>query len=120
MLACCFFYLPIRLNLAISLTFLYLLTEQQRIKDAGGFIARSRVLGILAVTRSFGDHGMKDFVTAVPYVSITSLGQCGDCPFLILACDGVWDVLTGLASFFLHFRFLLTFINLHLLCLIRS
>ena len=59
-------------------------SEQQRIKDAGGFIARRRVLGILAVTRSFGDHGMKDFVTANPYVSETSLNDCGDVPFLIL------------------------------------
>ena len=39
--------------------------EQNRIKEAGGFITRSRVLGILAVTRSFGDHGMKDFVSNV-------------------------------------------------------
>ena len=69
-------------------------SEQLRIKDAGGFIARSRVLGILAVTRSFGDHGMKDFVTANPYTSKTLLNECGDSPFLILACDGVWDVLT--------------------------
>lgn len=37
--------------------------EQKRIADAGGFVSRNRVLGILAVTRSFGDHGMKDFVT---------------------------------------------------------
>jgi len=73
--------------------------EQKRIKDAGGFITRGRVLGILAVSRSFGDHGMKDFVTADPYVTETNVLTCApdgsnDCPLLILACDGVWDVLT--------------------------
>lgn len=69
-------------------------SEQQRIKDAGGFITRSRVLGILAVTRSFGDHGMKDFVCAEPYTSETDLNEIEEIPFLILACDGVWDVFT--------------------------
>lgn len=59
-------------------------SEEQRIKDAGGFIARKRVLGILAVTRSFGDHGMKDFVTANPYISEIALKDCGDTPLLIL------------------------------------
>jgi serine/threonine protein phosphatase PrpC len=73
--------------------------EQKRIQDAGGFIARGRVLGILAVTRSFGDHGMKEFVTAQPYITTTILGseESGSeitHPFLILACDGVWDVFT--------------------------
>jgi len=69
-------------------------SEQRRIKDAGGFVARGRVLGILAVTRSFGDHGMKDFVCASPHLSQARLDDHGHCPFLILACDGVWDVLT--------------------------
>ena len=52
------------------------------------------MLGILAVSRSFGDHGMKDFVIGEPYTTETKLSECGPCPFLILACDGVWDVLT--------------------------
>ena len=41
---------------------------------------------------------MKDFVTADPYVSETILNNCGHCPFLILACDGVWDVLSDLEA----------------------
>jgi serine/threonine protein phosphatase PrpC len=36
--------------------------EQKRISASGGFVSRNRVLGILAVSRAFGDHGMKDFV----------------------------------------------------------
>lgn len=78
--------------------------EQKRIADSGGFVARNRVLGILAVTRSFGDHGMKDFVIAEPHITDTAIPttvnstsntQTSDAhPLLILACDGVWDVMT--------------------------
>ena len=70
------------------------LEEQDRIKKAGGFITRNRVLGILAVTRSFGDHGMKEFVSADPYLMEIDLSTRDEVPLLILACDGVWDVLT--------------------------
>ncbi len=57
-------------------------------------ISSPRVLGILAVSRSFGDHGMKDFVVATPHVVEKSLNDGGHYPFVILACDGVWDVMT--------------------------
>jgi hypothetical protein len=35
-------------------------------------VLRNRVLGILAVTRSFGDHSMKDYVIGVPFTSTTT------------------------------------------------
>ncbi|CAM9488259.1 unnamed protein product, partial [Phaeothamnion confervicola] len=67
--------------------------EQARVEGVGGFILRNRVLGILAVTRSFGDHaggsngggGGGDACSG---------GGAPECPFLILACDGVWDVMS--------------------------
>jgi protein phosphatase PTC1 len=37
---------------------------------------------------------MKDFVIAQPYVSQKALCDGGAYPFVILACDGVWDVFT--------------------------
>ena len=33
-------------------------------------------------------------MTACPYVSNVNMLECGHVPFLILACDGVWDVMT--------------------------
>lgn len=39
---------------------------------------------------------MKDFVIADPYLSQTRLSDYKETPFLILACDGVWDVITDL------------------------
>jgi serine/threonine protein phosphatase PrpC len=56
--------------------------EQQRVEKAGGFILRNRVLGILAVARSFGDHGMKEFVTAEPHCSERQIGASD--PFFIM------------------------------------
>lgn len=43
--------------------------EIGRIEKAGGFMFKQRVVGVLAVTRSLGDHCMKDFVIAKPYCS---------------------------------------------------
>jgi serine/threonine protein phosphatase PrpC len=76
--------------------------EVQRIETAGGFMFKGRVLGVLAVTRSLGDHCMKDYVIAQPFLRETTIellegddeDNSGEDPsFLILACDGLWDVM---------------------------
>ncbi|KAL8662598.1 MAG: hypothetical protein Q9202_004556 [Teloschistes flavicans] len=65
--------------------------EGKRISNAGGLILNNRVNGVLAVTRALGDSYMKDLVTGHPYTTETVIQPDID-EFLILACDGLWDV----------------------------
>ena len=64
--------------------------EQQRILEAGGFVAHDRVSGVLAVTRSLGDEELKEYVIGRPFTTKAKLTK--DSLFLIIACDGLWDV----------------------------
>lgn len=65
--------------------------EGKRIANAGGLILNNRVNGVLAVTRALGDSYMKDLVTGHPYTTETVIQPDID-EFIILACDGLWDV----------------------------
>ncbi|KAG8871897.1 Protein phosphatase 2C 1 [Tulasnella sp. 331] len=64
--------------------------EVKRITEAGGFVLNNRVNGVLNVTRSLGDTAMKEFVVGSPYTSEMEL--IPEDEFLIIACDGLWDV----------------------------
>eukprot|EP00771_Trimastix_marina_P000905 gnl/Trimastix_PCT/194.p1 GENE.gnl/Trimastix_PCT/194~~gnl/Trimastix_PCT/194.p1 ORF type:complete len:285 (+),score=35.69 gnl/Trimastix_PCT/194:52-855(+) len=66
--------------------------ETERINKVNGFVAGNRVNGILSVARALGDHAMKRFIISTPYVSETELTE--DDTHLIVACDGVWDVMS--------------------------
>ena len=69
--------------------------EKERIEAAGSSVlwlgGSWRVDGMLAVARSIGDLGYKPAVTGEPDIITLELDGTED--FLVLACDGVWDVL---------------------------
>ena len=73
--------------------------ERQRIINAGGFVSQ-RINGTLAVSRALGDFEFKkdnhrgpceQLVSPEPEVTVIDRGEKDE--FLVLACDGIWDVM---------------------------
>ncbi|XP_053660182.1 probable protein phosphatase 2C T23F11.1 [Anopheles marshallii] len=78
--------------------------ERERINSAGGYVEYNRVNGYLALSRALGDFGLKrntqilpseQMVTAYPDVEEREVTESWD--FLVIACDGIWDVLSSQA-----------------------
>jgi protein phosphatase 2C family protein 2/3 len=76
--------------------------EAKRIVAAGGWVEFNRVNGNLALSRALGDFVFKkndakraeeQIVTAYPDVDVKELTS--DHEFILLACDGIWDVLSN-------------------------
>lgn len=73
------------------------IVERRRILAASGFVKRKRVDGDLAVSRALGDFCMKQQAAPTQKVICHPDFICyprdlaGD-EFMVLACDGVWDV----------------------------
>jgi len=77
--------------------------ERERIMNAGGNVMIQRVNGSLAVSRALGDFEYKNvegkspteqLVSPEPEFYVKSRDKESD-EFLVLACDGVWDVMTN-------------------------
>jgi serine/threonine protein phosphatase PrpC len=67
--------------------------ERNRIIKQGGVIFDERIYGKLMLSRCFGDWGIKKYgVIVSPHVANIELTS--DDLFLIIATDGVWDVLS--------------------------
>ncbi|KAE9451421.1 hypothetical protein C3L33_16666, partial [Rhododendron williamsianum] len=70
--------------------------ELHRIQTAGGRVIYwdgARVLGVLAMSRAIGDNYLKPFVIPEPEVTVTDRTAEDEC--LILASDGLWDVVSN-------------------------
>ncbi|KAL6581453.1 hypothetical protein OROMI_007376 [Orobanche minor] len=67
--------------------------ERKRIESAGGVVMWAgtwRVGGVLAMSRAFGNRMLKQFVVAEPEIQDLEVDQ--DLELLVLASDGLWDV----------------------------
>lgn len=71
--------------------------EKQRIRQAGGEVKMGRVAGNLELSRALGDMEFKPYVSPRPYYSEIILDAETD-EFIIIACDGVWDVCSDQAA----------------------
>ena len=76
--------------------------EEQRVTSQGGFVTKqsnrngqiiSRVNGLLAVSRALGDTFLDKYVSHDPEVHVVELKE-NEHSVLILACDGLWDVVS--------------------------
>lgn len=79
--------------------------ETARIYAAGGTVMNGRIDGALAVSRSFGDYTFKNRSDlprnrqkVSPEPEITSISRSGGVEYILLACDGVWDVMDARAA----------------------
>jgi len=77
--------------------------EESRIRKAGGYVSGGRVDGDLAVSRGLGDFRFKTSphlglerqkVSPLPDIIVKPRNEEKD-EFVILACDGIWDVLSN-------------------------
>ncbi|XP_030638085.1 protein phosphatase, Mg2+/Mn2+ dependent, 1Nb (putative) [Chanos chanos] len=76
--------------------------ERERIESAGGSVMLQRVNGSLAVSRALGDFSYKavqwrpateQMVSPEPEVTAVERSPADE--FLVLACDGVWDMVSN-------------------------
>lgn len=87
--------------------------ERRRIERAGAVVVNGRINQGLNLSRAFGDHLLKNnptlsaaeqAVTAFPEVIVCrekwpggSSSSCspGDVPFMVIACDGIWNAMSN-------------------------
>lgn len=73
---------------------------QERVQAAGGTVLNNsglRVMGILQCTRAIGDKDLRQY-GVIPTPDVLSIPRTPEDEFLVLATDGLWDVVSNEVS----------------------
>lgn len=74
-------------------------SERRRVEELGGYVDDGYLNGVLSVTRALGDWDLKlPEASASPLIADPELQQIiltEDDEFLIIGCDGIWDVMSS-------------------------
>ncbi|KAK2654140.1 hypothetical protein Ddye_013996 [Dipteronia dyeriana] len=84
--------------------------ERKRIENAGGVVMWAgtwRVGGVLAMSRAFGNRMLKQFVVSEPEIQDQEIDE--EIELLVLASDGLWDVVPNDVSLSLSKNVVLVF-----------
>ncbi|XP_076905490.1 putative protein phosphatase 2C 2 isoform X2 [Bidens hawaiensis] len=74
-------------------------SERKRVEELGGFVDDGYLNGVLSVSRALGDwdmklpHGSASPLTSEPEIQQLILTEEDE--FLIIGCDGIWDVISS-------------------------
>ncbi|XP_054804897.1 probable protein phosphatase 2C 13 [Prosopis cineraria] len=74
------------------------LPEKRRVEASGGFIDDGYLNGYLSVTRALGDWDLKPLGSASPLIAdpdVLQVSLTENDEFLIIGCDGLWDVMSS-------------------------
>ncbi|XP_064936041.1 probable protein phosphatase 2C 47 [Musa acuminata AAA Group] len=71
-------------------------SERQRVEQCGGFVYDGYLNGVLSVTRALGDWDLKVPPSPlIPEPEFRHAVLTEDDEFLIIGCDGIWDVMSS-------------------------
>ncbi|PWA54101.1 hypothetical protein CTI12_AA438750 [Artemisia annua] len=71
------------------------LLEKKRVEELGGYFEDGYLNGELAVTRALGDRCMKSESPLIAEPEMTQMVLTKDDEFMIIGCDGIWDVMSN-------------------------
>ncbi|GJR87439.1 probable protein phosphatase 2C 47 [Tanacetum coccineum] len=79
----------------VNKTFILQNKKGRRVEELGGYFEDGYLNGELSVTRALGDRCMKSKSPLIAEPEMTEIVLTDDDEFMIIGCDGIWDVMSN-------------------------